>query len=74
MLFRSSVCTFPRAETEAVVRAFLAKRTDFEPMEVPGPDGPATSHRLWPHVHGTDAMFFAGFRRLGVQGPPGEPG
>jgi 16S rRNA (cytosine967-C5)-methyltransferase len=69
-----SVCTFPRAETDAVVRAFLAKRTDFEPMEVPGPDGAATSHRLWPHVHGTDAMFFAGFRRLGVQGPPGEPG
>lgn len=60
-----SVCTFPRAETDAAVRAFLAKRRDFDPAEVPGPDGPATSHRLWPHVHGTDGMFYAGFRRLG---------
>jgi 16S rRNA (cytosine967-C5)-methyltransferase len=58
-----SVCTFPRAETDAALRAFLAKRTDFEPAEVPGPDGPAASHRVWPHVHGTDAMFYAGFRR-----------
>jgi 16S rRNA (cytosine967-C5)-methyltransferase len=63
-----SVCTFPRAETDAVVRAFLAKRADYEPVEVPGPAGSgesaATSHRLWPHVHGTDGMFYAGFRRL----------
>jgi 16S rRNA (cytosine967-C5)-methyltransferase len=58
-----SVCTYPRAETEAAVRAFLAKRPDFEPLAVPGPEGPATSHRLWPHRHGTDAMFYAGFRR-----------
>ena len=58
-----SVCTFPRAETEAAVRAFLAKRDDFEPVAVPGPDGPAPAHRLWPHREGTDAMFFAGFRR-----------
>ena len=60
-----SVCTFPRAETDAAVRAFLAKRPDFEPADVPGPDGPAPVHRLWPHRHGTDAMFFAGFRRTG---------
>jgi 16S rRNA (cytosine967-C5)-methyltransferase len=60
-----SVCTFPRAETDAVVRAFLAKRTDFLALEVPGPDGPAQSHRLWPHRHGTDAMFYAGLRRRG---------
>jgi 16S rRNA (cytosine967-C5)-methyltransferase len=58
-----SVCTFPRAETDAAVRAFLAKRPDFEPLSVPGPDGPAPSHRLWPHRHDTDAMFYAGFRR-----------
>jgi 16S rRNA (cytosine967-C5)-methyltransferase len=58
-----SVCTFPRAETDAAVRAFLGKRLDFEPAEVPGPGGRATSHRLWPHVHGTDGMFYAGFRR-----------
>ena len=60
-----SVCTFPRAETDAVVRAFLAKHVEFHPLEVHGPDGPATSHRLWPHRHGTDAMFFAAFRRAG---------
>jgi 16S rRNA (cytosine967-C5)-methyltransferase len=58
-----SVCTFPRAETDAAVRAFLGKRLDFEPAEVPGPGGRATSHRLWPHLHGTDGMFYAGFRR-----------
>jgi 16S rRNA (cytosine967-C5)-methyltransferase len=58
-----SVCTFPRAETDAAVRAFLSKRPDLEPMDVPGPDGPAPTHRLWPHRHGTDAMFFAGFTR-----------
>lgn len=58
-----SVCTFPRAETDAAVRAFLAKRPDFEPLSVPGPGGSAPSHRLWPHRHDTDAMFYAGFRR-----------
>jgi 16S rRNA (cytosine967-C5)-methyltransferase len=58
-----SVCTFPRAETDAAVRAFLAKREDFEPLSVPGPGGPAPSHRLWPHRDDTDAMFYAGFRR-----------
>ncbi|MDP8955424.1 MAG: 16S rRNA (cytosine(967)-C(5))-methyltransferase RsmB [Actinomycetota bacterium] len=58
-----SVCTFPRAETDAAVRAFLAKRGDFVPSAVPGPDGPAPSHRLWPHRQDTDAMFYAGFRR-----------
>jgi 16S rRNA (cytosine967-C5)-methyltransferase len=58
-----SVCTFPRAETEAALRAFVAKRPGFEPLDVPGPDGPAQVHRLWPHRHGTDGMFFAAFRR-----------
>jgi 16S rRNA (cytosine967-C5)-methyltransferase len=63
-----SVCTFPRAETDAAVRAFRAKRPGFEPMTCPGPDGPAATHRLWPHRHGTDAMFFAAFRRPGEGG------
>ncbi|CAN5254056.1 16S rRNA (cytosine(967)-C(5))-methyltransferase RsmB [soil metagenome] len=58
-----SVCTFPRAETDAAVRAFLAKRPDFAPLELRGPEGPASSHRLWPHRHGTDAMFYSGLRR-----------
>ncbi|HEX9235518.1 MAG TPA: hypothetical protein VF972_04500, partial [Actinomycetota bacterium] len=59
-----AVCTFPRAESDAAVRAFLSKRPDFQPMPITGPDGPAPSYRLWPHRHGTDAMFVAGFRRL----------
>jgi 16S rRNA (cytosine967-C5)-methyltransferase len=67
-----SVCTFPRAETDAAVRAFLAKRPKFEPMAVPGPDGLAPDHRLWPHRHGTDAMFYAAFRKRPGQG--GGPG
>jgi 16S rRNA (cytosine967-C5)-methyltransferase len=58
-----SVCTFPRAETEAVVRAFLGRRRDFARARVPGPDGAAESHRLWPHRHGTDGMYYAGFTR-----------
>jgi 16S rRNA (cytosine967-C5)-methyltransferase len=58
-----SVCTFPRAETDAALRAFRSRRPDFEPFAVPGPDGPAPSHRLWPHRHGTDAMFYAVFHR-----------
>jgi 16S rRNA (cytosine967-C5)-methyltransferase len=58
-----SVCTFTRAETEAALRAFAAKRPGFEPLDVPGPDGPAPVHRLWPHRHGTDGMFYAAFRR-----------
>ena len=58
-----SVCTFARAETDATARAFLAKAPAFEPAVVPGPEGRGPSHRLWPHRQGTDAMFYAGFRR-----------
>jgi 16S rRNA (cytosine967-C5)-methyltransferase len=58
-----AVCTFPRAETEAAADAILRHRPDFEPAAVPGPDGPAERFRLWPHVHGSDGMFVAGFRR-----------
>jgi 16S rRNA (cytosine967-C5)-methyltransferase len=65
-----AVCTFPRAETDAAVRAFLSKRPDFVADAVPGPDGPAPTHRLWPHRHGTDAMFIAGFRRVGEEHRP----
>jgi 16S rRNA (cytosine967-C5)-methyltransferase len=60
-----SVCTYPRAETDAAVRAFLSKAREFEAADVPGPDGPAPTYRLWPHRHETDAMFLAGFRRSG---------
>jgi 16S rRNA (cytosine967-C5)-methyltransferase len=58
-----SVCTFPRAETDAACDAILRRRPELEPEELAGPDGPAARIRLWPHRHGCDAMFVAGFRR-----------
>jgi 16S rRNA (cytosine967-C5)-methyltransferase len=57
-----SVCTFPRAETDAACDAILRRAPGLEPDEIPGPDGPAERVRLWPHRHGCDAMFVAGFR------------
>jgi len=58
-----SVCTFPRAETDAAADAIVRHRPDLEPEETPGPDGLIERHRLWPHRHGCDAMFVAAFRR-----------
>jgi len=58
-----AVCTFTRAETDAVCDALLRRRPDLEPIETDGPDGRAARHRLWPHRHGCDAMFVAAFRR-----------
>jgi 16S rRNA (cytosine967-C5)-methyltransferase len=58
-----SVCTFPRAETDAACDAIVRHRPDLEPLQLEGPEGPATRIRLWPHRHGCDAMFVAGFRR-----------
>ena len=58
-----SVCTFPRAETDAACDAILRRASELEPIEIAGPDGPAERVRLWPHRHGCDAMFVAGFRR-----------
>src|SRR5204863_9508140 len=60
-----SVCTFPRAETDAACRAILRHRPDPVPEPIEGPDGAAERVRLWPHRHGTDAMFVAAFRRTG---------
>jgi 16S rRNA (cytosine967-C5)-methyltransferase len=60
-----SVCTFPRAETEAAADAIVRHRPDLRPLETRGPDGSATRHRLWPHRHGTDGMFVAAFERRG---------
>lgn len=59
-----SVCTFPRAETDAACDAILRVRPDLEPDELVGPEGASTRIRLWPHRHGCDAMFVAGFRKL----------
>jgi 16S rRNA (cytosine967-C5)-methyltransferase len=58
-----SVCTFPRAETDAACDAIVRHRAELEPVDLSGPDGPSPRIRLWPHVHGCDAMFVAGFRR-----------
>ena len=62
-----SVCTFPRAETDAACDAIVRHRPDLVPIETPGPAGapPAPRHRLWPHRHGTDGMFVAAFERSG---------
>jgi len=57
-----SVCSFPRAETEEVVEAALRRVPGLRPDPFPTPDGEeAPSARLWPHRHGTDAMFAARF-------------
>ena len=58
-----SVCTFPRAETDAACDAILRRVPELEPAEIAGPDGPAERVRLWPHRHGCDAMFVAAFHR-----------
>ena len=58
-----AVCTFPRAETDAVCDALLRRAPFLRPAAVRGPDGSAERVRLWPHVHGTDAMFVAAFTR-----------
>ncbi len=64
-----SVCTFPRAETDAACDAILRRVPELEPIEIAGPEGPAERVRLWPHAHGCDAMFVAAFRRRAT--PPG---
>lgn len=57
-----SVCTFPRAETEAVCDALVARVPELRPDPFPRPGGETgTRARLWPHRHGTDAMFVARF-------------
>lgn len=59
-----SVCTFPRAETEAACDALLGKVPSLKPDPFTGPEGETVERaRLWPHRHGTDAMFVARFRR-----------
>jgi 16S rRNA (cytosine967-C5)-methyltransferase len=58
-----SVCTFPRAETDAACDALLAKCPELRPSTIEGPEGPAERVRVWPHRHGSDGMFAAAFRR-----------
>ena len=68
-----SVCTFPRAETDAACDALLRRRPELEPLALEGPDGPAERIRLWPHRHGCDAMFVAGFTNGGAIALPEAP-
>lgn len=62
-------CTPHRAETRDVVAAVLAERSDAQqedarPLVADVPDvGPGPHVQLWPHRHGTDAMFVALLRR-----------
>jgi 16S rRNA (cytosine967-C5)-methyltransferase len=58
-----SVCTFPRAETDAAADAIVRHRPDLEPVESEGPDGRSARVRLWPHRDGSDGMFVAAFRK-----------
>lgn len=68
-----SVCTFPRAETDAACDALLAKAPFLRPDPFTAPGGERVERaRLWPHVHGTDAMFVARFRREGDERASGQ--
>jgi 16S rRNA (cytosine967-C5)-methyltransferase len=63
-----SVCTFPRAETDAAADAIVRHRPDLHPVAIDGPDGRAERVRLWPHRHGSDGMFVAAFVRAARPG------
>lgn len=62
-------CSPARAETRGVVDAVLAERADVAEEDARAllggvPDlGPGPHLQLWPHLHGTDAMFCALLRR-----------
>ena len=63
-----ATCSPVLAETRDVVEAVLAERSDvaLEPVDLAVPDaaGPLPGTvQLWPHRHGTDAMFLALLRR-----------
>ncbi|MFC6345389.1 rRNA cytosine-C5-methyltransferase, partial [Nocardioides hankookensis] len=63
-----ATCSPVLAETSGVVTAVLQGRDDvvLEPVEldVPDAEGPVPGTvQLWPHRHGTDAMFLALLRR-----------
>jgi 16S rRNA (cytosine967-C5)-methyltransferase len=58
-----SVCTFPRAETDAVCDALMRHRPELQPVSIIGPDGRSPRVRLWPHRHGSDGMFVAAFEK-----------
>jgi 16S rRNA (cytosine967-C5)-methyltransferase len=65
-----ATCSPHPAETAGVVAAVMAARGDLEQLDVrdvlPGvPElGSGPSVQLWPHRHGTDAMYIALLRRV----------
>lgn len=66
-----ATCSPHLAETRAVVADVLKQRPEAElldarPLLVSVPDlGEGPDVQLWPHVHGTDAMYLALVRRTG---------
>ena len=65
-----STCTLNPAENEAVTDRFLQEHPEFSPRILPLAEcfaslNTAPSHRitLFPHIHGTDGFYVAGFVR-----------
>ena len=63
-----ATCSPHLAETRAVVSDVRSARSDSAPLDAPSllpdiPSQPAPYLQLWPHLHGTDAMFVALLRR-----------
>ncbi|MDP1808028.1 MAG: 16S rRNA (cytosine(967)-C(5))-methyltransferase RsmB [Actinomycetota bacterium] len=61
-----SVCTISNAETYGVIEQFNSAHPDFrpKPVEIPGQTFAESPYaRFWPHLHGTDGMFIAQWRR-----------
>ena len=73
-----ATCSPHPAETTAVVADVLAstdgvRQLDARPLVTVGKLGPdllgdGPHVQLWPHIHGTDAMFFAVLRKTGTLG------
>ena len=69
-----ATCSPVLAETKGVIESVLSGRSDvvLEPItgtvgQVPDSAGPIDGTvQLWPHRHGTDAMFMALLRRTSV--------
>jgi len=60
-----STCTVRREENEDIIDSFLAKNSDFEPVEfafcgLQSENGRLT---LYPHIHGTDGFFISKIRK-----------
>ena len=67
-------CSPHLAETREIVAEALDGHPDLEPLDTPAvlatiatrelALGPGTAAQLWPHAHGTDAMFIQLLRKL----------